>query len=71
MSEKKPLPLPDNIKLIDDMHLGRPHVIASYLLLGDEPAISGSTPAPPARSANLEAGLAAQACAARICATSC
>lgn len=57
MSEKTPLTLPEDILIIDDMHLGRPHVIASYLLLGDEPAIVD--PGPASTLANLEAGLAA------------
>jgi glyoxylase-like metal-dependent hydrolase (beta-lactamase superfamily II) len=47
--------LPDNIRLIDDMHLGRPHVIATYLLLGDEPAIVD--PGPASVLPILEAGL--------------
>jgi len=37
--------LPEHVRLIDDMHLGRPHVIGTYLLLGDEPAIVDPGPA--------------------------
>jgi glyoxylase-like metal-dependent hydrolase (beta-lactamase superfamily II) len=49
--------LPENIRLIDTMHLGRPMVVASYLLLGDQPAIVD--PGPTSAIAGLEAGLAA------------
>lgn len=48
--------LPDDLKLIDDMHLGQPYVIATYLLLGDEPALVDSGPA--SVLPTLEAGLA-------------
>jgi glyoxylase-like metal-dependent hydrolase (beta-lactamase superfamily II) len=48
--------LPDDIKLIDDMHLGQRHVIGSYLLLGDEPALVD--PGPTTVLPTLEAGLA-------------
>lgn len=49
--------LPDDIRLIDDMHLGRPQVVGTYLLLGDEPAIVD--PGPTSVLPALEAGLAA------------
>jgi glyoxylase-like metal-dependent hydrolase (beta-lactamase superfamily II) len=57
MSYPKPVDLPDDLRLIDDMHLGRPHVIGTYLLLGDAPAIVD--PGPASTLAGLEAGLAA------------
>jgi glyoxylase-like metal-dependent hydrolase (beta-lactamase superfamily II) len=41
----RPVPLPADLRLIDDMHLGRPHVIATYLLLGDQPAVVDPGPA--------------------------
>jgi glyoxylase-like metal-dependent hydrolase (beta-lactamase superfamily II) len=47
---------PNNIKLIDVQHLGRPHVVASYLLLGEEPALVD--PGPTSALPGLEAGLA-------------
>jgi glyoxylase-like metal-dependent hydrolase (beta-lactamase superfamily II) len=47
----------ENIRLIDVMHLGQPQVIASYLLLGSEPALVD--PGPTSALAGLEAGLAA------------
>ncbi|MBS1968381.1 MAG: MBL fold metallo-hydrolase [Chloroflexi bacterium SZAS-1] len=47
-----------NIALIDDMHLGRAHVIATYLLHGDAPAIVD--PGPASTLSTLEAGLAAE-----------
>lgn len=37
--------LPDDIRLIDDMHLGRAHVIGTYVLLGDEIALVDPGPA--------------------------
>lgn len=49
--------LPDHIRMIDDTHLGRPHVIATYLLLGDEPALVD--PGPTSTLATLEAGVVA------------
>lgn len=49
--------LPDNIKLIDTLHLGRPYVVASYLLTGAEPALVD--PGPASALPGLEAGLAA------------
>lgn len=49
--------LPGDLRLVDDRHLGRPHVIGTYLLLGDEPAIVD--PGPGSTLASLEAGLAA------------
>ena len=57
MSTHKPVALPAGVRLIDDLHLGQPHVIGTYLLLGDEPAIVD--PGPTSTLANLEAGLAA------------
>lgn len=57
MTHKPPLPLPASIRLIDGMHLGRPHVVGTYLLLGGEPAIVD--PGPASTLANLEAGLLA------------
>jgi glyoxylase-like metal-dependent hydrolase (beta-lactamase superfamily II) len=48
--------LPDNVKLIDVQHLGRPKAIACYLLLGDEPALVD--PGPASALPGLEAGLA-------------
>lgn len=47
--------LPESIALIDDMHLGRPHIIATYLLRGDAPAVVD--PGPTTTLATLEAGL--------------
>jgi glyoxylase-like metal-dependent hydrolase (beta-lactamase superfamily II) len=49
---------PARIITIDDKHLGNPQVIATYLLLGDEPALVD--PGPTATLPNLEAGLATQ-----------
>jgi glyoxylase-like metal-dependent hydrolase (beta-lactamase superfamily II) len=49
--------LPGSIRLIDDMHLGRPLVVGTYLLLGDEPAVVD--PGPASVLPSLEAGLAA------------
>jgi glyoxylase-like metal-dependent hydrolase (beta-lactamase superfamily II) len=57
MNYPKPVALPSGVRLIDDMHLGRPHVIGTYLLLGDEPAIVD--PGPSSALGSLEAGLAA------------
>ncbi|HEX9369348.1 MAG TPA: MBL fold metallo-hydrolase [Roseiflexaceae bacterium] len=57
MKDTDLVPLPADVRLIDDLHLGRPHVIGTYLLSGDEPAIVD--PGPPSTLANLEAGLAA------------
>jgi glyoxylase-like metal-dependent hydrolase (beta-lactamase superfamily II) len=48
---------PDGVITIDAMHLGRPHVIASYLLAGPEPALVD--PGPASTLPALEAGLAA------------
>ena len=48
--------LPDHIRLIDDQHLGRDQVIATYLLVGNEPALID--PGPTSTLATLEAGLA-------------
>lgn len=47
--------LPKTIALIDDMHLGRPNVVGTYVLLGDKPAIVD--PGPASVIPNLEAGL--------------
>lgn len=49
--------LPDSIRLIDDMHMGYPHIVGTYVLLGDQPAIVD--PGPSATLPALEAGLAA------------
>jgi glyoxylase-like metal-dependent hydrolase (beta-lactamase superfamily II) len=57
MSYPKVVDLPVDLRLIDDMHLGRPHVIGTYLMLGDAPAIVD--PGPASTLAGLEAGLAA------------
>jgi glyoxylase-like metal-dependent hydrolase (beta-lactamase superfamily II) len=51
-------PSPDGVITIDDMHLGRPQVIATYLLTGDAPALVD--PGPASTLPALEAGLAAQ-----------
>jgi glyoxylase-like metal-dependent hydrolase (beta-lactamase superfamily II) len=45
-----------HILTIDDMHLGRPHVIATFLLTGAEPTLVD--PGPASTLPNLEAGLA-------------
>ncbi|MFN8501286.1 MBL fold metallo-hydrolase [Kouleothrix sp.] len=50
--------LPADVALIDDMHLGQPHVIATYLLRGDAPAIVD--PGPASTIDTLAAGLAAE-----------
>ena len=57
MSRHEPMAVPAGVRLIDDLHLGQPHVIGTYLLLGDEPAIVD--PGPTSTLASLEAGLAA------------
>jgi glyoxylase-like metal-dependent hydrolase (beta-lactamase superfamily II) len=57
MSDHTLLPLPASTGLIDLLHLGRPHVIGSYVLLGDQPALID--PGPPSTLDTLEAGLAA------------
>ncbi|MBS1251423.1 MAG: Hydroxyacylglutathione hydrolase GloC [Anaerolineales bacterium] len=46
-----------DIRLIDDQFLGLPHLIGTYVLLGDEPALVD--PGPSTTIAGLEAGLAA------------
>jgi glyoxylase-like metal-dependent hydrolase (beta-lactamase superfamily II) len=51
------MPLPADARLIDLLHLGRPHVIGTYLLLGDQPALID--PGPASTLATMEAGLAA------------
>lgn len=56
MSYQEPR-LPTSIGLIDDLHLGREHVIATYILLGAEPALVD--PGPTSTLATVEAGLAA------------
>jgi glyoxylase-like metal-dependent hydrolase (beta-lactamase superfamily II) len=58
MSDHTLLPLPADTRLIDLLHLGRPHVIGSYLLQGDQPALID--PGPASTLETLEAGLAAQ-----------
>ena len=57
MSIREPMPLPADTRLIDLLHLGRPHIIGTYLLLGDQPALID--PGPASTLDNLEAGLAA------------
>src|SRR5687767_2710315 len=57
MSNHDLMPLPAGVRLIDDMHDGRPHIIGTYVLMGDQPAIVD--PGPSSTLANLEAGLAA------------
>ena len=57
MNPHHPVALPGDLHMIDDRHLGRPHVIASYLLLGDEPAVVD--PGPASTLDTLGAGLAA------------
>lgn len=47
--------LPEDIRLIDDLHLGRQHVIATYALLGSEPALID--PGPASTLETLEQGL--------------
>jgi hypothetical protein len=39
MTQHEQLLLPHNLRLIDDLHLGIPEVVGTYLLLGDEPAL--------------------------------
>jgi glyoxylase-like metal-dependent hydrolase (beta-lactamase superfamily II) len=56
VSDQPAYGLPNSIRLIDDLHLGRPHVVGTYLLLGDEPAIVD--PGPASVLPALEAGLA-------------
>jgi len=57
MSNHRLVDLPAGVRLVDDLHLGRRHVIGTYLLLGDEPAIVD--PGPASALSSLEAGLAA------------
>jgi glyoxylase-like metal-dependent hydrolase (beta-lactamase superfamily II) len=57
MPNRVPVPLPADTRLIDLLHLGRPHIIGAYLLLGDLPALID--PGPASTLDNLEAGLAA------------
>lgn len=47
--------LPDAIRVIDDYHLGRQHVIATYVLLGTEPMLVD--PGPTSTLETLEQGL--------------
>lgn len=47
---------PHGVLTLDTHHMGRTHVVASYVLLGDEPAIVD--PGPAGTLPNLEAGLA-------------
>lgn len=48
--------LPGDIKLVDDKFLGRPHLIGTYVLPGEQPALVD--PGPATTLDNLEAGLA-------------
>jgi glyoxylase-like metal-dependent hydrolase (beta-lactamase superfamily II) len=57
MSNHTLRPLPADVRLIDLLHQGRPHVIGSYLLLGEHPALID--PGPASTLGTLEAGLAA------------
>lgn len=50
-------PLPESVRQIDTLHLGHPMVVATYLLLGQQPALVD--PGPSSALAGLEAGLAA------------
>lgn len=56
MKKTETPPISDGLHLIDDLHLGYPHHIGTYLLLGDEPALVD--PGPASTIDNLEAGLA-------------
>jgi glyoxylase-like metal-dependent hydrolase (beta-lactamase superfamily II) len=57
MSNYDLTPLPADVRLIDAQHLGNPHVIGVYLLLGEQPALVD--PGPTSTLASVEAGLAA------------
>lgn len=57
MSDHTLTPLPADTRLIDLLHLGRPHVIGTYLLLGEQPALID--PGPASTLDALEAGMAA------------
>jgi len=57
MSHHTLMPLPADARLIDLLHLGRPQVIGSYVLLGEQPALID--PGPASTLDTLEAGLAA------------
>jgi glyoxylase-like metal-dependent hydrolase (beta-lactamase superfamily II) len=57
MSALSPMPLPADTVLIDLLHLGRPHIIGAYLLLGEQPALID--PGPASTLDRLEAGMAA------------
>lgn len=48
---------PEGVLVIDTHHMGRPHVVATYVLPGDEPAIVD--PGPAGTLPTVEAGLAA------------
>ncbi len=50
-----PITLPDDLRVIDNRHLGHSRIIATHLLLGDEPALVD--PGPASTIPNLEAGL--------------
>jgi glyoxylase-like metal-dependent hydrolase (beta-lactamase superfamily II) len=56
MTQHDQLLLPHDLRLIDDLHLGIPEVVGTYLVLGDEPALVD--PGPTNTLSNLEAGLA-------------
>lgn len=47
---------PEGVLILDTHHMGRPHVVATYLLLGDEPALVD--PGPAGTLPNVEAALA-------------
>jgi glyoxylase-like metal-dependent hydrolase (beta-lactamase superfamily II) len=49
--------VPDGVAVIDTLHLGRPQVVATYALLGDEPGLVD--PGPASTLPAVEAGLAA------------
>src|SRR5436190_11393176 len=57
MNDHALMPLPADVRLIDALHLGRPHVIGVYLLPGDQPALVD--PGPASTLTTVEAGLAA------------
>ncbi|PDW02645.1 MBL fold metallo-hydrolase [Candidatus Viridilinea mediisalina] len=47
---------PEGVLILDTHHMGRPHVVATYVLLGDEPALVD--PGPAGTLPNVEAALA-------------
>ena len=57
MSDHTLMPLPADTRLIDLLHLGRPHIIGAYLLLGEQPALID--PGPASTLDALESGMAA------------